>query len=419
MADAAPDSKDMADAIPEALTFEAAIEFARSKVTLTKEDYYRLSDLMRMRAFTVGRLAQVDAIERVRTHYLKQLEGASSSLQEFIDSIQEDDMLKVAGFGEEKPFYYETVYRTNIMTDYNAGRAFEFDQDKPVALEFIGIEDGRQTDICASRTGTILPYTDPWWENNWPPLHFNCRSTIRQISREEAEYEGIDVKGLQKNGINPASADSLPGSGFGKNPVRSNEFWPPNAAQQERINRAMIQEELNGVAGETVCKDFKVPREGWKIVETEKGGIRYPVTLEKEKEFSMNLAAAQARARNGAFVELIAPDKKLLNNKDADAYINAVELWEFKTVSSNAVNTMSKRLGEAAIQARRIMFMLESPNQINTLIAAIEERIPRIKKSGRDIILFSAALGEKYADLSWKELQDPDAVKRLLTSLID
>ena len=69
------------------------------------------------------RLAQIDSIEKVRSHYLAQLEGNASSLEEFIKSIDADDALIVAGFGEQSPWYYETVYRTNIMTDYNAGRA--------------------------------------------------------------------------------------------------------------------------------------------------------------------------------------------------------------------------------------------------------------------------------------------------------
>jgi len=418
MVDASPEKKDMADAIPESLTFEEAIAFAKNRATLTSDEFYRLSDFMRMRSFTVGRLAQFDAIERVRKHYLRQLEGSSSSMQEFIESIQEDEFLKASGFGNEKPFYYETVYRTNIMTDYNAGRAFEFEQDKPVALEFIGIEDGRQTEICASRTGTILPFTDPWWETNWPPLHFNCRSTIRGISREEAEYDGLDVKGLQKNGINSASADSVPGSGFGQKPVRSNEFWAPNAAQQERINRAMIQEELNGVAGETVCKDFKVPRDGWKIIDTEHGGLRYPLSLEKETEFTQNLSTGKILAEGGYFVELRSPDK-LPGNKQFDAWINGTESWEFKTISSKTVRQISKDIGVSSLQAQRVFIELKTADQISSFIKAINSRIVSLKKDGRSLAMIQVSLEGKTVSLSWKDLADEELMRRTLTSLIE
>lgn len=418
MADAGGAAKDMADAVPQPLQFDEAIAFAKSKLTLAKSDYKKLSDQMRYRAWTVGRLTQVDAIDKVRGHYLSQLEGESSSLGEFIKSIKADDALTAAGFGEESPWYYETVYRTNIMTDYNAGRAQAFTSNQPVALEFIGLEDSRQTSICAARSGVILPYTDPWWETNWPPLHYNCRSTIRSIYREEAEEIGLDVKALQSKGA-PDSARVQPSGGFGKNPIMDNEFWAPTTAQQGRINKALIQEELNGVAGETVCADFKVPREGWQIVETGHGGLRYPAPLEKEKEFAKNLHVGKALAEKGYFVELRMPDKKLLFNRYADAYVNATELWEFKVLTSDAVNTMSKRIAEAATQAQRLCFELTSADQAEKLAKAIASRIPALKAKGRQIANFIILYKKHLVALSWSDLQDADTVMRALTTITD
>lgn len=249
MAHTAAPSTDFADILPisvtefdQALTYEDAIKWAQGRVTMSKEQFYSLSAAMRKKAFTVGRLTQLDAIEKVKSHYLAQLEGKTSSLYDFIKSIREDESLKVAGFGKESPWYYETVYRTNIQTDYNAGRAMEMEENKPEFLEFIGIEDGRQTDICSIRSGTILPYDDPWWEDNWPPLHFNCRSTVRAIYKEEAE-----VLGLKANPTAPRvvrKTDRVQ-SGFGANPAKNPSYWKPTPAQLTRMKDAGIQLELD------------------------------------------------------------------------------------------------------------------------------------------------------------------------------
>lgn len=419
MADAGGAAKDMADAVPQPLQFDEAIAFAKSKLTLAKSDYKKLSDQMRYRAWTVGRLTQVDAIDKVRGHYLSQLEGESSSLGEFIKSIKADDALTAAGFGEESPWYYETVYRTNIMTDYNAGRAQAFTSNQPVALEFIGIEDSRQTSICAARTGVILPYTDPWWETNWPPLHYNCRSTIRSIYREEAEEIGLDVKGLQKTKLPQESVKAQPSGGFGRNPAMDNEFWAPTAGQQERIIKSLIQEELNKVAGETVCADFKVPREGWVIDDVpSKGGVRYPESLAKETEFKSNLMMARTLSDQGYFIELRTPVKTPDWNKQFDAWVNATERWEFKTISSKTVRQISKEIGIGSLQAQRVLVGLGDASQIKPLAAAIASRVAEIKKQGRQLAKLAVSLGSQVVELGWKDLQDSEEVLRILTKLI-
>lgn len=225
-----------------ALTYEEAIEWGKGRVTMTREQFYALSAAMRKKAFTVGRLTQLDTIERVKAHYLAQLQGETSSLTDFIKGIKGDDMLNAAGFGQESPWYYETVYRTNIQTDYNAGRAMEMEENKPEFLEFIGIEDGRQTDICSVRSGTILPYDDPWWDDNWPPLHFNCRSTVRAIYSEEAEILGLKPDTSAPKTIR--KTDKVQ-SGFGINPAKNKDYWKPTPDQLTRLKAAGVQFELD------------------------------------------------------------------------------------------------------------------------------------------------------------------------------
>ena len=211
--------------LPDSIPFVEAINYMASKVPLTKAEYYSLSDQLKFRAFTVGRLTQVDAVERVR-HYLVKAVSDGRSLSEFQTQTGIDEAMKVAGFDEDSPWYWETVYRTNIQTAYNTGRLMQYEKNPPEYLEFIGIGDIRQTDICRIRMGTILPFGDQWWENNYPPLHFNCRSTIRAIYKEEAQIRG------SKKTEKPKGDD--PPGGFGMNPVKSGSFFELTTAMKER-----------------------------------------------------------------------------------------------------------------------------------------------------------------------------------------
>lgn len=269
-----------------------------------------------------------------------------------------------------------------------------------------------------ARTGVILPYADPWWETNWPPLHYNCRSTICSIYRDEAEELGLDVKGLQKTEIPQVASKAQPSGGFGRNPAMDNEFWAPTAAQQGRINKALIQEELNKVAGETVCADFKVPREGWVIDKVpSKGGVRYPESLAKEVEFGSNLRMGRILSDRGYFVELRKAEK-LTGNRQFDAWVNATERWEFKAISSKTIRQISKEIGIGSLQAQRILVGLIEASQIKLLAAAIAGRVAEIKKQGRQLAKLAVPFGSQFIELGWKDLQDSEAVDRILTKLI-
>lgn len=49
-------------------------------------------------------------------------------------------------------------------------------------LQFDAVMDNQTTELCASLNGTILPAGHAFWDRFYPPNHFNCRSTVRQLS---------------------------------------------------------------------------------------------------------------------------------------------------------------------------------------------------------------------------------------------
>ena len=170
-----------------------------------------MDEKAKARAFYVSRLAELEAVGRVKEYLVDNLKD-QTSFQNFVKNLDKDELLKKAGWEKEGGWYWETVYRTNTMSAFNAGRAEAFEEYEPEYLEFIGIEDFRQTPVCASRSGIVKKRTDPFWKKNFPPLHYNCRSTVRPVYAEEAQAFGIKESA-------EVSFPDAPAKGFGRNPA--------------------------------------------------------------------------------------------------------------------------------------------------------------------------------------------------------
>lgn len=114
----------------------------------------------------------------------------------------------------------ETIFRTNVQRAYQAGRYEQMTH--PVTLKmrpywlFDAILDGRTTRGCKDANGTLLPAKHPWWDGNYPPRHFRCRSLVRSLRVAEAE----------KRGITAQPPDVTAQDGFGALPSPRAEYNP-------------------------------------------------------------------------------------------------------------------------------------------------------------------------------------------------
>jgi SPP1 gp7 family putative phage head morphogenesis protein len=219
----------------ENLPYAEAVEYLKKRDVIKKVDYNKLSDKMRFRAFTASRINDGKLLEKLNAEMIANVHDGKG-LKDFL-SLTKTDILDKIGMGPNQGWYWETVYRTNVQTAYNAGRAMGFEEDKPLALHFVGIEDARQTDICHSMSNVIRPYDDPIWQKYIPPLHFGCRSTVRAIyDRDELPEEWTDLEGIER-----------PAKGFGANPVSSDSWWDELDSQVRQAKHFGVQGEIEAV----------------------------------------------------------------------------------------------------------------------------------------------------------------------------
>ena len=245
-------------------------------------------------------------------------------------------------------------------------------------MPFVAIEDERTTEICSARAGITLPYDDPFWKSNWPPLHYNCRSTVRELDEEEVEAMGLLKNGRFKS--RKPEGIEVPQSTFGHKPTKEDtEIWSMSRSQAKRVSLDSLNDELNQVAKETTCNDFSEDKEGYISEAIDKGGLRYQKGIEEDA-----IAAAKTLEENEeCFIE-IGSDKAIFNGSDTIEIVTsssltskaiASEITKAFSKSGNVIFSVSKKNTEALKKAMKAIYKkISSMPSAKRLYIVIEGR---------------------------------------------
>ena len=198
--------------------FAEAVKAFRARVPMTDDEWDALVEAEKEFAFTVGDVAEADMITQV-WEALDAALDQGLSVEDFKGAV--GDMLEQS-WGGENPGLIENIFRTNTQTAYNAGR-FEIHTAPTVKKarpywRLDVIDDSRTSDYCHGVEGVILEQDNDWWDGNYVPRHFNCRSIVTALSEKEAEREGITRK--------PPSVKAM--EGFGRRPTNAGRDWTPD-----------------------------------------------------------------------------------------------------------------------------------------------------------------------------------------------
>jgi len=424
-----PERNNFADDAPvEILPFEEALAYMRKRVPVDKETYYALNDKMRYRAFTVSRLADGDAVKHVQGMLSDALEEGSG-LQKFLQ-MTEGQLADAAGMRRGAGWYYETVYRTNTSTAYNVGRAIAFEETPPIALELIGIDDMRQTEICHSLTVPPFrrPYGDPVWQTLWPPFHFNCRTTVRGIYNE-AEIE--DAGGPDKF-YSKGTPEYEPDKGFGTYPVdKTDKWWDLTDAMRKRAKEYGIMGEFDeareklisdydtrtppsaddGDPGREIINEF-LNRKGQKVesLEAEIDYVRrVGIAANNTKEFGSFVGA------DGTIIDAIEGTKyetpiesvvEKLKKLEADGKIDSVTFIHYHTSGcSFSFEDLNAMCGLRAIKTMELTTM----NNGTYSMAISTGKVPNEERLTKDWNIIKKAIGKKLkSDIKYSMMSDND-----------
>lgn len=218
--------------------FHEAIQAFRARVPMTEDEWDALQESEREFAFTVAGVAQAELVADVYEAIERAIEDGTD-IDDFRAEIGAD---LEDSWGGEEPGRLETIFRTNVLGAYNAGRysaatAPAVKRERPY-WRFDGVDDSRTTeDICEPiiEAKVVLPANHPWWRTHYPPLHYQCRSLVSTLTEEQAQEEGITSS--------PPEVHAMPG--FGAAPSDGGTDWEPDTEDLPTPIREVFEEEAD------------------------------------------------------------------------------------------------------------------------------------------------------------------------------
>lgn len=215
--------------LPEGVTPQAAADYVRAKVAVTRSAYDALLKKNRDRykdyAFFISGTESVPLIEAAQQAVAKSIEDGLT-FQQFEALMQE--AYQKLGVTPLSPWHLETVFRTNILSAYQVGRYQQLtDPAVKKALpywQYRGIMDSRIRPAHAAMNLFIAPVDDPIWKTWYPPNGYNCRCTVTALGGAEAQQlaaeRGQDLR-FPAGARLPAveGVPVRPDRGFEENPI--------------------------------------------------------------------------------------------------------------------------------------------------------------------------------------------------------
>jgi SPP1 gp7 family putative phage head morphogenesis protein len=264
-----PDKKiNAADEEIPPVKFEQAVDFLKSKVPMSKDEWNALEPKLRFRAFTVAKLGSAEVVDKAKQVLINALEtgGNYKTTWEEIKKRVDTDSLKI------KPNYWETVFRTNTQSAYIAGKLQQYDKMNVAAYQLMVIEDVRTSRICrnllmSNGYGMIIPVDHPFWKKyGFPPYHFNCRTSLRAVLPSQIGKYG----NISENPSMKSLTKFKPQEGFGGNPLDRGNWWMMTPEQIERAIKYGCLGMFN--RDENLVSDFDKIWNGYTRYNGKKGG---------------------------------------------------------------------------------------------------------------------------------------------------
>ena len=253
-------------------------------------------------------------------------------------------------------------------------------------MQFDAILDDRTTELCKSLDGVIRPVDDAFWDQYYPPNHFNCRSDVRQ---------------LRDGNITPVDQIAYPElpKMFLTNVAKRGLVFPPESpyyigTPEHILNNASLYMDES---------EAFIP-----IYKGRKGGYVHAhvqVLTKKGDDFDDLYLVSTDLADGRKKVEMLPPipeteteirSKILPNvfpNKNPDLRVDG-EYYEVKRPRSLTINAISQNIRKASHQASNVIIILEREINLSTLENITKERFKQHANLNKVIFYYQ---GKFYA----------------------
>jgi len=158
----------------------------RSKPALSRSAFDKLLPDLRGRALTITGVESVKVMERVRESIASLAEGRTWDEAKADIAASLDPWLGEEASGERATL----LLRTHGFQAFQAANWEVAQSDADTThLQYLATEDDAVRDSHLALNGLILPKTDPFWDDHYPPWDWGCRCRVRPMNPDMVEME--------------------------------------------------------------------------------------------------------------------------------------------------------------------------------------------------------------------------------------
>lgn len=173
------------------MPFQEAIKSFIDKTPILYETIEEITEEVRAHSFWLKKSTDLEMTSKLFENMKKSLETGTTFKQWVKDSKETVEKL---GLGKQG-YYLENVYRTNMFSQYSIGNYKQLKENEEFFpyWQYHAIEDNRTTSICRTLNGKIFKSDNPFWDIYYPPNHYQCRSTVICLSKDDMKEYGYKV----------------------------------------------------------------------------------------------------------------------------------------------------------------------------------------------------------------------------------
>lgn len=244
--------------------------------------------------------------------------------------------------------YRKTEYNTAVAGGQMASKWVDIENSGTKLLQFDAVLDNHTTALCSSLNGVIKPVDDPFWNVYYPPNHFNCRSTVRQLnSGTPTPNEDI---------VYPEKMPDM----FKVNLGKQGLAFPPKHAYWVDLPKDVLLESMKLMPYDAQFELIDKAGKGYVrrhfLVNTKARDYKYLEDIASEKaQQGMKVEIMPTLNESDPLRNIICPDA--IGKKNPDLRIDGI-LWEVKkaTVPLNQ-NNLSRAIRNAVEQAYSVIIV--------------------------------------------------------------
>lgn len=210
--------------------FQAAVEFLKKKKSVSKEEFLKMDEASRAKAFMVSGYTKAEVLDSFLQALTEAVELGSTK-EEFQKKM--NAFLEENGYEGVNPFKADVIFRTNLQTAYNAGHYKSMTDDTAIKLrpfwQYRTAADGNVREEHAQMHGKVYRADDPIWDVWYPPNGFRCRCSVVSLSERQVKERGLTVETKPPRKVDRETGEILesrPDKGFATNPAK--QVWEPD-----------------------------------------------------------------------------------------------------------------------------------------------------------------------------------------------